>query len=58
MSNACTQSRRSRVSGRHRWLAIAVLGWCAATVQTACLGDAEVQYLGLPASLVVNASFK
>ena len=46
------------MSGRHRCLAIAVLGWCAATVQAACLGDAEVQYLGLPASPVVNVSFK
>jgi hypothetical protein len=43
---------------RHRCLAFAVLALCAATAQAACLSDAEVEYLGLPASPVVNVSFK
>ena len=58
MSNACPQPGRSRLSRRHRCLAIAVLGLCAATAQAACLSDAEAKYLGLPASPVVNVSFK
>jgi hypothetical protein len=43
---------------RDRCLAFAVLALCAATAQAACLVDAEVQYLDLPASPVVNVSFK
>ncbi len=58
MSSACPQPGRSRESRRHRCLAIAALGLCAATAQAACLVDAEAQYLGLPASPVVNVSFK
>jgi hypothetical protein len=46
------------MSRRHRCLVVAVLGLCAATAQAACLGDAEAKYLGLPASPVVNVSFK
>jgi hypothetical protein len=46
------------MSRRHRFLAVAPLGLCAATAQAACLLDAEAQYLGLPASPVVNVSFK
>jgi hypothetical protein len=46
------------MSRRDRCLVVAMLGLCAATAQAACLLDAEVQYLGLPASPVVNVSFK
>jgi len=46
------------MSRRHRCLVVAVLGLRAATAQAACLGDAEAKYLGLPASPVVNVSFK